>query len=354
MPPFRNARGLLLIKKLNYMGDKLKDKDELVSWDSIVKDAIGMHEIERRKKFEEWLKIGDTLSYDVNQDVGEQKFILHLNIEGEMWRLASPGGIGVIAGPPKARKTALISAIEAAGISRKQVLGVDLDLEGGKIMAFDTEQGIHSFSNVKRRVYNWAGLTSNTERYKAYTLRTLYPQQKLEFIQAHVFSGEKPKMVVIDVVTDILYGANDHDKSQLLVEEILKLAGKDTLTILSIHLTKEGKIYGHIGSALAKKVDFAIRIERDEEDKSKSVVTCDFVRDGPDFPKFYLQQEGKSLSSRIFRPDLEKGGWENVNNSSKLIMPQHMNPSTDNSNGMAFQPNVNITQPSNIDDEIPF
>ena len=274
----------------------------------MVKIAKEQHEADQAK-YLQWRNWSKEFRFDITKNVADQIFSLKVRSGDRLWDLAGAGALGVIAGPPKSRKTAVTSAIEAAGLSGKEILGFQLDIADGRILTFDTEQKESSFSKVKKNVYAWAGLTDNQERYEPYRLRTLYPAQRLECIKAHVFADDKPraKLLVIDVVTDLLYGFNDEVKSQLLVEDIMKMAGDDTLTLLTIHLGKgNNQVLGHVGSALARKVDFMLEVKL-EEDYYQSTVSCRLSRDVPMFPEFSIRQE--MSPNRIYRPDLERGGW---------------------------------------------
>lgn len=272
-----------------------------------------------KKSREEWLKISQKLRFDINEHVEEEQYVLSVKSEGEYWNLAGLGAIGIIAGPPKSRKTVISSAIAAAGINGREVLGWKLDVKDGDILYFDTEQRQGSFAKVQRNVYKWGKVPigSNPEHYKAFFLRELYPDERLEMIKAHMDIQPKPKLLVIDIITDLMYDFNDLVKSQRLVEDIMKLAGRETLTILSMHLGKGGLILGHLGSAFARKVDFLLEVTLDEEDKTKSWVECKLTRDVPMFPKFAIQQERHP--ERIFRPDLEMGGYFSGEESVEAI-----------------------------------
>lgn len=258
---------------------------------------------------DKWLEKGKELRFDINDKVEEDVFILKVKSEDEVWDIAGPGAIGVIAGPPKSRKTAIISAIEASGLSGRDVLGFSLDINKGRILSIDTEQRKGSFAKVKRNVYDWAGIKGgyNPPNYDTFWLRNLYPDERLKFTIAHAMSDPKPKLLIIDIITDLMYDFNDHIKAQKLVEDVMKMAGKETLTLVTIHLGKGGLVLGHIGSALARKVDFLIEVTLDE-DRYNSIISNKLSRDVPLFPDFKIRQERHP--NRIYRPDLEIGGWK--------------------------------------------
>lgn len=280
-----------------------------------VNDMVDIALEEREKQRLKWIEHGKLIKFDINEHIEEEEFILKVRNHDQVWDIAGAGSIGVIAGPPKARKTAVLSAIEAAGLSGGEVLGFTLDLKGGRILSVDTEQKRGSWAKVRRNVYKWAKIpeNKNPENYESYCLRSLYPEERLQFIQAHHGTGSVPKLLVIDVITDLMYDFNDNVRSQKLVEDIMKLAGTETMTILTIHLGKGGLVLGHIGSALARKVDFLFEVTLDD-DYMASKVACKLTRDAPMFGEFMIRQD--KHPPRIYRPDLENGlimGVSNMN-----------------------------------------
>ncbi len=297
-----------------------------------IEQLINMTLIERAR---------NDFKFDINKHVEEEDFVLKVNSGGQIWDLAGLGAIGVIAGPPKSRKTAITSAITAAGLGGCEVLGFQLGIAGGHILNFDTEQREGSFAKVNRSIHKWAkiGRGANPENYEAFQLRKLFPEQRLDLIRSLTLATN-PKLLVIDVISDLMYDFNDNVGSQKIVEEIMKLAGTNTLTILTIHLGKGGLILGHLGSALSRKLDFLLQIEQSSEDWTESVVECKLTRDVPMFPKFNIKQESKP--PRIYRPDLEiNKGFGEIMEAAGQIIPI---------SGMDLRVGVK----GNVDDNIPF
>lgn len=245
------------------------------------------------------------IKFDHNDSVDEENFVLKVKSPTkEDWDLAGLGAIGVISGPPKSRKTALISAIIAAGLSGKEVLGFNLDIGKGNILYFDTEQRKGSFVKVNKNIMYWAGVPEGItpERYHAFCLREFMPHERLTLIKEMV-QEYSPKLLIIDIISDLMYDFNDLDQSNKLVEEIMKMAGKDTMTLLTIHLGKANLVLGHLGSALARKVDFLLEVRIDEMDYTESIIKCKLTRDTAMFPDFKIKQDKNP--PRIYRPDLE-------------------------------------------------
>lgn len=253
------------------------------------------------------------LKFDHNDEADDQKFVLSvISPQKEEWDLAGLGAIGVISGPPKSRKTALVSAIVAASLSGKEVLGFRSQVKG-PILYLDTEQRRGSFNKVNKNIMNWAGIPSGVtpDRYHAYCLREQMPNERLS-IAKELCQEIHPQILIIDIISDLMFDFNDLEQSNKLVEEIMKMAGKDTLTLLTLHLGKANMVLGHLGSALARKVDFLLEVRMDEIDYTESLVKCKLTRDTAMFPDFKIKQDKNP--PRIYRPDLEtvaswNSGW---------------------------------------------
>lgn len=250
------------------------------------------------------------LKFNHNDEADEQKFVLSVKSSAnEAWDLAGLGAIGVISGPPKSRKTALVSAVVAASLSGKEVLGFKSDVKG-PILYLDTEQRRGSFNKVNKNIMNWAGIPAGItpERYHAYCLRDLMPNERLTLAK-ELCQELSPQILIIDIISDLMYDFNDLEQSNKLVEEIMKMAGKDTLTLLTLHLGKANMVLGHLGSALARKVDFLLEVRMDDIDYTESLVKCKLTRDTAMFPDFKIKQDKNP--PRIYRPDLETiASWQ--------------------------------------------
>lgn len=333
----------------------------LLSIDDMAKSAENQHMVDRlRAEQDKWIKEGSEFSFDPSKTIEDEVFNLKVRSGGKLWDLAGPGAIGVIAGPAKARKTAILSAIEAAALSGKEVLGfgmnINIDNKGssinnGRILSIDTEQKESSFYKVKKRVWSIQQSDENFNIYDAFWLRTLYPEQRIKFIEAHFAdpSKEKPRLLIIDVITDLMHDINDYVEGQRITEWLMKFAGKSTTVIVTIHLSKQGMVNGHIGSALSKKVDFMIEIRQDEEDQNMSVVKFPLTRDCPKPADFTIRQDHHP--SRIYRPDLELiGGWKDDEQEFKSFDLGHNIETKKDDASYIF----NSFKTPSSDDDIPF
>lgn len=259
--------------------------------------------------------------FDINEHVEEEKYCLSVTVGGEKFDIAGLGAIGVIAGPIKSRKTAVMSAIEAAGLGKKRILGFDLLIDGD-ILKNDTEQRKGSFAKVNKQIYKWAGVPAgiNPVNYHAYRLRDFYPKERVGIIKEQLEEHKNVSLLVIDGILDLMVNFNDEVKSQEIVEEIMKFAQPHILTLLVMHYGKTGLTLGHLGSALERKLDFLIETKISEDDWRESIVSCKLTRDVPKFPDFTIRQEG----GRIYRPDDEVGMWANT--ESNLIIGSSHQP----------------------------
>lgn len=284
------------------------------------------------------------LKFDHNDKVEEQEFVLSVKSpQREVWDLAGLGSIGVISGPPKSRKTALVSAIVAASLSGKEILGFNSKVKG-PILYLDTEQRRDSFNKVNKNIMNWAGIPSGVtpDRYHAYCLRDIMPNERLVFAK-EMCQELSPQILIIDIISDLMYDFNDLEQSNKLVEEIMKMAGKDTLTLLTLHLGKANMVLGHLGSALARKVDFLLEVRMDEIDYTESLVKCKLTRDVAMFPDFKIKQDKNP--PRIYRPDLEVvNSWSNSWGGDAPKVSDTVDEIMD----------IGINSRGNTDDDLPF
>jgi len=105
-----------------------------------------------------------------------------------VYEIAGGGMIVAVCGPPKSRKTALITPLVASAISKKRRLVWDYKKKDGGIAMFDTEQGAYYFGRTQRNIFKQAGLESNPDNYKAFPLRKMSPEDRIAFIEAYLES----------------------------------------------------------------------------------------------------------------------------------------------------------------------
>ncbi len=149
---------------------------------------------------------------------------------------------------------------------------------GRKIIHFDTEQGRFHVSKLARRPLVMNKL-QNDDNYHIYAMREFGWQSKIDFIE-HIlfnkFENEKIGLVIIDGCADLCSDVNNMEQANNVAEKLLQWSGK-----LNCHLTTiihqnfgSDKPSGNLGSALEKKAETQIKLEKNNANKGWITVEC--------------------------------------------------------------------------------
>ena len=207
--------------------------------------------------------------------------------------IASEGNISAIVGQAKSKKTFLCTALIGAmlrpsgtaqfGITPKQLL----------VLWVDTEQAPSHVQKVIRRIHRMAGVAEDEpyEMLKTLTLREIEPKERFNVLRDAI-AYYKPKMVVVDGISDLMYNSNCIEESDAVVGELMALSTEFNCHIMSVLHTNPNsdKARGHIGSTLQRKVETMIYVHKAGD---CSVVEPQFCRNEEFSPfAFAINDEG--------------------------------------------------------------
>ncbi len=171
-------------------------------------------------------------------------------------------------------------AVMLAGVSRGSVKPL---ADRYKILLFDTEQSQASLKKCCQRALNFAGLPSdkNNECFLPFFMRPLSIEERRKVI-ADAVEAEKPDIIFIDGVRDLLQDFNSLDQSNALIQWLLSLTAEHGCTIVSVlHQNKakdDGNMRGHLGTELLNKLTDCFEVSKKD---GKFLVTCTDSRNVP-------------------------------------------------------------------------
>ena len=152
-----------------------------------------------------------------------------------------------------------------------------------KILLFDTEQSQASLKKCCQRALNSAGLPTdkNDIRFLPFFMRPLSIGERRKVI-ADAVEAEKPDIVFIDGVRDLLQDFNSLDQSNELIQWLLSLTAEHGCTIVSVlHQNKakdDGNMRGHLGTELLNKLTDCFEVSKKD---GKFIVSCTDSRNVP-------------------------------------------------------------------------
>ena len=194
--------------------------------------------------------------------------------------IGTDGNFSFVQAFPKVGKSFFISLLVSAYQSggNKFTGTIKGHRRGRKIIHFDTEQGKFHCQKVFRRPVIMNDMQTD-DNYHTYALRPMTPTERVEFIDYILFdkfNDDKIGLVIIDGVADLLSDVNSMTETNFVVQKIMTWTAKKECHILTIIHQNFGsdKPTGNLGSALEKKAETQIKLEKNEINKGWISVEC--------------------------------------------------------------------------------
>ena len=180
----------------------------------------------------------------------------------------SIGDIHLIQAQAKQGKSTLVTILVA--VCRCGQFGpVEYALDHpSKVIVFDTEQ-FEGDSHSQLMMMHELGEDDNGTEIMMFNLRKLGFAERTAFVKQAILR-EKPTLVIIDGIRDLIADINDSVGCPLLVQDLMQLASEVSCAIISVlhNNPRDGKARGWIGTETTNKSGYSIEVE-----KSGSVVT---------------------------------------------------------------------------------
>lgn len=209
---------------------------------------------------------------DLTQLIYEPKFLFSIRSV-----LTIPLGelIG-IKGRAKMGKSQFLYLLIAIMLARISKCGIKPLLTEYKILLFDTEQSQASLKKCCQRALKYAGLPidKNDVRFIPFFMRPLSIDERKKVIEDAI-REERPDIIFIDGVRDLLQDFNSLEQSGNLIQWLLRLTAEYGCTIVSVlHQNKakdDGNMRGHLGTELLNKLTDCFEVSKKD---GKFIVSC--------------------------------------------------------------------------------
>ena len=204
--------------------------------------------------------------------------------------ICSEGNISAVVGEAKSKKTFLCTAIVGSMLELDGSQQFGIERRFCRVLWIDTEQSREHIQKVLFRInlLSRLPLDSSLPHILTQTLREESPKQRLELMR-YAIEYHKPKLVVIDGVSDLLTNTNNLEESEALVAELLTLSTVYSCHIMCVLHTNPNsdKARGHLGSTLMRKAETVLFVHRVGE---MSLVEPQYCRNMP-FERFAFRVE---------------------------------------------------------------
>jgi hypothetical protein len=180
--------------------------------------------------------------------------------------ICSEGNISAVVGDAKSKKTFLCTAIVGAMLNPSTLvrpMGIAHNYR--RVLWVDTEQSVEHIQRVLYRINLLTNndLQSEHQMLYALALREVDPLRRKKLVE-DALEYYKPKLVIIDGISDLMYNTNAPDESEALVSKLLALSTQYECHIMVVLHTNpdSDKARGHIGSTLRRKVEAMMFVHR--------------------------------------------------------------------------------------------
>ena len=178
----------------------------------------------------------------------------------------SIGDLCLIQGQAKQGKSSVIKVfVKACFCGKMGNVEKALDKEDVKIIIFDTEMFECDTANNYHYMLSDSNIDENFDKLQVMNLRTMNPDGRCRFI-FDVSHREKPDVIIIDGIRDLVNDINDPIGCPKLVQELMDLASELRCAIICVLHNNygEGKARGWLGSEIINKCGSAFEVMKED------------------------------------------------------------------------------------------
>jgi hypothetical protein len=210
------------------------------------------------------IKIDSILNLRKYEDIERPPVIPLLTIRGKTILTAS--NIAVISGLPKARKTSFMNLILAAILLRTEIFNIFSNFKKeDKIVLVDTEQSADDFFTQVKYLKKQLNSKKLPSQLTSYLFREDQPEHILLYIERMLLT-EKPKLLIIDNITELVINANDVAESKKVILFLKRITIQYKVAIIGLMHINKGNSFttGNLGSMLDRAAQSVLKCEIDK------------------------------------------------------------------------------------------
>ncbi|WP_407475408.1 hypothetical protein [Elizabethkingia anophelis] len=249
------------------------------------------------------LNIIDISQFKVYPDVEIPKPTPILSVKefGKHVDIFTEGNISMIQGQAKSRKSTFIRSISQAILNGENSKLIS-NYRRNKMAIIDTEQSNYDSYRSVRMIKE---LTHTSIDY--YNVAEIDKEKRKYLVEEHLRSNPDCGFIILDNIVHFLSNFNDPVESAELLQWLIKIKVSYNVHIcVVLHENSSvgggNKARGHLGTNLVQMCETVISIQKDTNDKTRSIITAKETR-GMDFEPFTIQTDYQGVP---YLSDLEK------------------------------------------------
>lgn len=233
-----------------------------------------------------------SFAIDPSIEVQEPIPILSITQDGYDVPIFTEENLSLIFGPAKSRKSTLIKSICQA-IFKGSNEKMKSNYYRNNITIVDTEQDRYRCWKMTKVLKYLTGRNVNY-----YSMVGTKKEIKRILVEKHLSKNPDCGMLILDNIVHFLRDFNSVEESADLTEWLLSIKSTFNVHILMIlHENASGGVVkprGHLGTNLMNLCETIIKIQKDDNDKSQSIVSA-FLTRGRDFNDFTITMCGAGI-----------------------------------------------------------
>lgn len=173
-----------------------------------------------------------------------------------------------INGLPKSYKTTFAFHFIASGLMNKTIFDISVKInKNDKIILVDTETGVHEFAKQIKTLKRTLKTKNLPPNFNAYLFRKYEPETIILAIERIIIT-EKPKILFIDNLTELVINPNDMIESKKIIQFLKRITSEHNLVIVTLlHLgkTNPNNSLGNLGSYAARGCQSELKVSYDKD-----------------------------------------------------------------------------------------
>lgn len=179
-----------------------------------------------------------------------------------------------LTGLPKTFKTSIMFKFIESALMQKNVLDIEVNIKKNDlIVCIDTEQGKSEYYRQIKKLKKNMQVNNLPSNFKSYLFRKYEPDVIIQSIY-EIVSTQKPKILLIDNLTELVFNPNDLIESKKIIQFLKTITAEFNLVVICLlHLGKQNLMsLGSLGSYADRGCQSSLKLVYDKE---SNIITLD-------------------------------------------------------------------------------
>lgn len=204
-----------------------------------------------------------------DEDLPEQ--IPTITIQGKI--IAYPQNFICINGLPKSYKTTFAFFFIQSFITGQEIFDIKVNKEpNDKICLIDTEQSLYDFTRQSKNLKRALKVQKLPKDFSAFLFRKYEPDTIIKSV-THIVETIKPKILIIDNLTELVNNPNDMLESKQIIGWLKKISAENNIVIICLlHNAKSTmQSIGNLGSYADRGAQTSVTVKHDKENNTTTM-----------------------------------------------------------------------------------